>query len=119
MSESLNESLAQMPKLLAVCFIFVDIFFINVKCPKSTTSLSNGYIFHYYINKVSVWPNQSASCRSRHTDDKLGQYGKTGIIMTSSWHEYQSNIWSSDTKTYMRLIITERNEKCLQYVQSR
>ena len=24
------------------------------------------------------------------------------------WHEYQSNIWSSDTKTYMRLIITKQ-----------
>ena len=33
------------------------------------------------------------------------------------WQECQSNIWSSDTKTYMRLIITERNENCLQYVR--
>ena len=24
------------------------------------------------------------------------------------WHECQSNIWSSDTKTYMRLIITKQ-----------
>ena len=26
------------------------------------------------------------------------------------WHECQSNIWSSDTMTYMRLIITDRTK---------
>ena len=26
------------------------------------------------------------------------------------WHECQSSIWSSDTKTYMRLIITDRTK---------
>ena len=38
------------------------------------------------------------------------QYNKNFISREHIWHECQSNIWSSDTKKYMHLKITDKNK---------
>ena len=48
-------------------------------------------------------------CQVKYTCCNNNNINKTSISRGQHiWHECQSNIWSSDTKTYMHLIITDR-----------